>query len=70
MNELPMTNLLSPVESPCIGDCRLDDKDMCLGCFRMMNEILIWSKASPKQQLDIVQACATRKREKSQTGLG
>ncbi|AGH46116.1 hypothetical protein C427_4011 [Paraglaciecola psychrophila 170] len=37
-----------------------------MGCFRMLDEILIWSTASSKQQLDIVLACGTRRQQKSQ----
>lgn len=65
-----MTHPLPDVESPCVRNCCLDDKDMCLGCFRMLDEILIWSTASPQQQFDIVQACATRKLNKTQSDLG
>lgn len=61
-----MTDLLSPVQSPCIGGCCLDDNEMCLGCFRMMDEILTWHSADPKQQHAVIRACATRKLEKSQ----
>jgi len=66
LNELPMANPQSVVESPCIRNCCLDDNDMCLGCFRMLDEILIWGTANSKQQLDIVQKCAKRKLEKTQ----
>jgi uncharacterized protein len=31
------------IPSPCIGNCCLDDNDMCLGCYRDLNEIKIWS---------------------------
>ena len=27
------------MNSPCIGLCRLDDKGVCLGCFRTIKEI-------------------------------
>jgi predicted Fe-S protein YdhL (DUF1289 family) len=61
-----MTNTPSTVQSPCIQNCCLDDKDMCLGCFRMIDEILIWGTATVKQQLNIVQECTSRKLEKTQ----
>jgi predicted Fe-S protein YdhL (DUF1289 family) len=64
-----MTHPLPAVQSPCIRNCCLDEKDMCLGCFRMLDEILIWSTASAQQQHDIVQLCATRKLKKPQRGL-
>jgi predicted Fe-S protein YdhL (DUF1289 family) len=69
LNESVMTNTQLNVESPCVGNCCLDDKDMCLGCFRMLDEILIWSSASSQQQVDIVQACALRKQQKIQSEL-
>ena len=37
------------IESPCVGQCCLDDKDMCVGCFRMMDEILSWGQVDDKQ---------------------
>jgi predicted Fe-S protein YdhL (DUF1289 family) len=64
-----MTNTPSTVESPCVRNCCLDDKDMCLGCFRMLDEILIWGTASSQQQLDIVKAIAARKLVKAKSEL-
>ncbi len=64
-----MTNPSESIESPCIRNCCLDDKDMCLGCFRMLDEILIWSTASSQQQFDIVQACAIRKLKKPESEM-
>jgi hypothetical protein len=64
-----MTNTLSDVPSPCVQNCCLDDNDMCLGCFRMIDEILIWGTATTQQRLDVVQACALRKQDKIQRGL-
>jgi len=64
-----MSNTLSNVESPCVRNCCLDDKDMCLGCFRMLDEILIWGTASSQQQLDIVKAIAARKLVKTKSEL-
>ena len=31
------------VRSPCIRNCCLDDNDICLGCFRSLEEIRNWS---------------------------
>ncbi len=63
-----MTNTASTVQSPCVQNCCLDNNDMCQGCFRMLDEILIWGTATVRQQIDIVQECASRKREKIQRG--
>jgi len=43
------------INSPCIRNCCLDTDDICLGCFRHIEEIVIWSKISTttekKQQI-------------------
>ncbi|EKO3464267.1 DUF1289 domain-containing protein [Vibrio fluvialis] len=36
----------SAVPSPCIRNCCLDDNDVCLGCFRTLEEILAWTRSS------------------------
>ena len=37
---------LEPVPSPCISVCRMsEDRSHCLGCFRTLDEIRIWSRA-------------------------
>ncbi|MUH72643.1 DUF1289 domain-containing protein [Psychrosphaera haliotis] len=32
------------VSSPCIRNCCLDEKNVCIGCYRDINEIMAWSK--------------------------
>jgi uncharacterized protein len=32
------------IQSPCIRNCCLDDNDICLGCFRALDEIVAWTK--------------------------
>ena len=32
------------VKSPCIRNCCLDENDICLGCFRSVEEITSWGK--------------------------
>ncbi|MEF2524368.1 DUF1289 domain-containing protein [Vibrio mimicus] len=40
-------------KSPCVRNCCLDDKDICIGCGRTLDEICRWSSAtnSGKQEL-------------------
>jgi predicted Fe-S protein YdhL (DUF1289 family) len=52
---------LSPVESPCIDLCTLDDDDICVGCFRSIDEICAWSGASEDQRRSILQAAEDRR---------
>lgn len=51
------------VVSPCIGNCCLDDEDICLGCFRRLQDILNWQGASDEQRLEIIEQCHQRKRK-------
>lgn len=51
--------------SPCIRNCCLDNNDVCLGCFRKLDEILAWQSYTDKEQKDIVQLCDKRKTEKA-----
>ncbi|PHS27442.1 MAG: DUF1289 domain-containing protein [Methylophaga sp.] len=30
------------VTSPCVRNCCLNNSDICLGCFRSLDEILLW----------------------------
>ncbi|WP_299071995.1 DUF1289 domain-containing protein [uncultured Paraglaciecola sp.] len=58
-----MTSDTHEVPSPCIRHCCLNDKDMCVGCFRMMDEILIWGQANNKSKHSILEQCELRKRQ-------
>jgi hypothetical protein len=50
----------APVASPCVDRCCLDDDDVCLGCFRHVQEIIEWSSASTARRLEIRQAARER----------
>ncbi|MEH6498664.1 MAG: DUF1289 domain-containing protein [Pseudoalteromonas distincta] len=45
--------------SPCVRKCCLDG-DECLGCGRLMAEILEWAAASDQRQVQIVAAARAR----------
>jgi uncharacterized protein len=32
------------VSSPCIGQCLLNMDNICIGCFRTIHEITVWSQ--------------------------
>ena len=53
-----------PVESPCIRKCTLDDNDICVGCFRSIDEICAWGSASPECRREIL-ARALERRDSS-----
>lgn len=56
-------NNAEPVASPCIGNCCLDRDDICLGCFRHINEITQWRDFSHDEKRETLVKCSTRKIE-------
>jgi predicted Fe-S protein YdhL (DUF1289 family) len=54
-------NAVRPI-SPCIQLCRMDDKDQfCLGCYRTLDEISMWSELSDIEKEVIWLAIEKRK---------
>lgn len=51
-----------PVASPCRRQCCLDDRDMCLGCGRLLAEILEWGAADNARRRAICQNAQARLR--------
>ncbi len=57
------------VVSPCINVCRMDEATgFCLGCFRTMEEIANWSRASSEQRLGVLLAVERRRIEHDPQG--
>lgn len=51
------------VVSPCVSKCCLDDEDICVGCFRSMDEILAWANATNDLRHEIIQKTEIRKQQ-------
>ncbi|MFK5986485.1 MAG: DUF1289 domain-containing protein [Pseudomonadota bacterium] len=49
------------VQSPCIRNCCLDEDDICLGCYRHVNEIMSWQKVNNTQKQQILLRAKQRK---------
>ena len=59
-----MTNRIDrQVPSPCIDKCCLGDDDICMGCLRSLQEILLWADADSLTRLEILRRVAIRKSE-------
>ena len=43
-----------PISSPCVRNCCLDDKDICLGCGRSVEEISRWGDAEDVEKSEIL----------------
>lgn len=43
--------------TPCVGQCDLDEEDVCMGCYRSSQEISDWMNKSEDEKIDIVIRC-------------
>jgi predicted Fe-S protein YdhL (DUF1289 family) len=55
--------------SPCIRQCTLDERDLCVGCGRTLGEILDWSAAPAARKIEIRAAAASRLEQRRQRRL-
>lgn len=54
------------IQSPCVRNCCLDGNDICLGCFRSIDEILRWSSSTNVEKNQIIHDANKRKLEREQ----
>lgn len=53
--------------SPCISVCEMDDdRGLCKGCLRTLDELGLWRAASVQQRRGILEAVAERWRDEGQ----
>ena len=50
------------LSSPCVRNCCLNDQDVCLGCFRSIEEICAWSAMDSAGRKKILDSAKERKR--------
>ena len=50
--------------SPCIRNCCLDDEDICMGCFRSVEEIMQWGGADDVVKEQILKQADLRKQRR------
>lgn len=51
------------VNSPCVRNCCLNQEDVCLGCFRHIDEIMAWSQLDLTAKQNILNLCEQRQQE-------
>jgi predicted Fe-S protein YdhL (DUF1289 family) len=49
------------VQSPCVESCILNDKKICVGCFRSIEEIAQWQQMDDRMRLDVLQKAENRR---------
>ena len=58
----PTDNVVN-VASPCVRNCCLDKADVCLGCFRHIDEIMAWSKLNTAAKQEVLSQCEQRRQQ-------
>ncbi|ETI62326.1 DUF1289 domain-containing protein [Marinomonas profundimaris] len=59
-----MNDAEQTIKSPCIRHCCLDADDVCVGCYRTIQEIMDWHKSTESQKHDILNQCLIRKNQR------
>ncbi len=54
---------MEEIPSPCVRNCCLDHLDICMGCFRHIDEIIKWSATSEQQKQTILNKAQQRKQK-------
>lgn len=58
-----------PVPSPCVRLCTLDDDDLCVGCYRSLDEIKRWGALDGAARRAVL-AEAERRRSRANRPVG
>ena len=61
-------NFENLIPSPCVRSCCLDERNICMGCFRSLEEICRWSEADDELRLDILNKCQERRKNRHACG--
>ncbi|MAX52362.1 MULTISPECIES: DUF1289 domain-containing protein [Methylophaga] len=56
------TSSKNVIPSPCLRKCCLDERDVCLGCFRKIDEITGWSAMNNNERLKTLDLCQQRRK--------
>ena len=50
------------IASPCVNVCRLDERRLCIGCRRSIEEITAWGRLDDEGRRRVLRAVAERER--------
>ena len=48
------------IKSPCVNLCRLDEKNVCIGCKRTVDEIAKWGSSPDQEKIKILRELKNR----------
>jgi predicted Fe-S protein YdhL (DUF1289 family) len=60
MSEEKISQVEKPIRSPCISVCTLDEEDVCVGCYRQLDEITGWAAMNRDERLECLKRCNQR----------
>ncbi|MFT5756762.1 MAG: putative Fe-S protein YdhL (DUF1289 family) [Alteromonadaceae bacterium] len=49
------------IASPCVRNCCLNNDDICIGCFRHLDEIMSWQAGTNENKSEILTKCRQRR---------
>jgi predicted Fe-S protein YdhL (DUF1289 family) len=52
---------MSIIDSPCVRNCCLDDTDVCIGCYRTLDEIKAWLSLPDAEKQVVLLLCQQRR---------
>lgn len=52
-----------PIKSPCVSICALDERDVCIGCYRSGEEISRWGDMTRAEKIQVMARVAARESE-------
>lgn len=63
--------MITIVQSPCVRNCCLNEADICVGCFRSLEEITCWSVVDNEVKTQILaQAGERRSQQRRKLAMG
>lgn len=64
MNRHPADRFRTDTQSPCVRNCCLDENDVCLGCGRLLDEILRWRSVTDTERDEILVLAKNRRMQR------
>jgi predicted Fe-S protein YdhL (DUF1289 family) len=54
-------SIVNPIESPCINVCELNSAQICSGCGRHIDEIVVWGQLNKEQRRAVIALAQVRR---------
>jgi len=51
------------IDRPCLKKCELDKNDVCLGCYRTLDDMRCWHSSNKDEKVEMLQLAEVRQKE-------